>query len=188
MSTYWRVLREFVREYEGFVESMEQEIGRESWDDAARAIHTLKGLAGTIGAEELQQVATELEVAVKDGDAALCRTKLVTIRPMLNTLVVVIKGHRATVRDRPDAAVHTIGTGADSARSAQSPDNALGEWFPRFLALLEQGESEALDIWRANEKSVAATLPVEVASRVSAAMESFEFDTALHAIRQHVSR
>ena len=187
MSTYWRVLREFVREYEGFLESMEQEIGRESWDDAARAIHTLKGLAGTIGAEALQQVATELEVAVKDGDAAVCRTKLATIRPMLSTLVVVIKGHLATVGDRPDDGVQSIGTGADSERSAQSPDNTHGERFLRFFALLEQGESEALDIWRANEKSFGATLPVEVASRVSAAMESFEFDTALYEIRQHIS-
>ncbi len=65
LQRYVKVLRQFAHN-QGQVEThLQQAVNEDDWETAARLAHTLKGVAGTIGAEDLQRTAAELEADLK---------------------------------------------------------------------------------------------------------------------------
>ena len=64
---YHQVLAGFAAGYGGAVQALEDELARGGNDDALRRAHTLKGLAGTVGALPLEDAARRLEAAIRDG-------------------------------------------------------------------------------------------------------------------------
>lgn len=66
LDRYAHYLREFVRTQEDAAVRCAQALQREQWEEAARTAHTLRGLAGHIGAEHLQACAMNVELAARD--------------------------------------------------------------------------------------------------------------------------
>jgi len=62
---------------------------------AERLAHTLKGLAGNIGATELQRLAGELEQAIEQDDPARCDLTLPKLGSRLQSLISVLKPLKA---------------------------------------------------------------------------------------------
>jgi signal transduction histidine kinase/DNA-binding response OmpR family regulator len=67
---YWRMLQGFRQTQSGFVAGYRHAIGDGRPEDAARALHDLTGLAGTIGATTLQRAAQALRAAPEAQRAA----------------------------------------------------------------------------------------------------------------------
>jgi len=67
LSTYYAVLEKFRDNQGGVVAELSESLGVGDREKAERLAHTLKGLAGTLGAEGLFKKASQLEVAIRDG-------------------------------------------------------------------------------------------------------------------------
>ena len=64
---YERVLRDFHARFAGEVALLEAALAAGDVAGAERRAHSAKGLAGTIGARDLQATAFELETALREG-------------------------------------------------------------------------------------------------------------------------
>lgn len=73
---YERLLKLFLKSQSSNGLGIGEALQRGDLDAAGMLVHSLKSSAGTIGAEGLQQVAAELEAAIKSGDAAQWQVKL----------------------------------------------------------------------------------------------------------------
>jgi HPt (histidine-containing phosphotransfer) domain-containing protein len=67
---YVRLLVKFATEYEGAVDSFQAVLDAGDVDGAQRLIHTIKGVAGNLAADELQAAAAELEGLLKSAHRA----------------------------------------------------------------------------------------------------------------------
>ena len=65
-SLYLKLLVEFFNDHSGDDELIVKLVDEGKINDAQRLAHTIKGIAGTIGAEELQDAAKEIELALKE--------------------------------------------------------------------------------------------------------------------------
>ncbi len=63
-----KLLNEFKNDYQYSAEEVTKLLSYGKKDDAARIAHTIKGLAGTIAAEKLREISTELETSIKQNN------------------------------------------------------------------------------------------------------------------------
>jgi signal transduction histidine kinase/CheY-like chemotaxis protein len=66
MKAYRKLLLKFHRDYSRSVEKMRAQMNESDFKTAERSAHTLKGVAGTIGAEALQGYSAALESAIRE--------------------------------------------------------------------------------------------------------------------------
>ncbi len=99
LKRYVKVLEQFV-ENQGQVESaLNQSVEKEDWETAVRLAHTLKGIAGTIGASELQKLAAELEKSLKAETLTVLDEQISAVGTMVAETVAAIS---TGLRDVPD--------------------------------------------------------------------------------------
>jgi PAS domain S-box-containing protein len=71
VKSYWRLLQKFADNQADAIVQISDAVTRGNGELALRLAHTLKGVSGSIGADELQQIATAVESALKDDPTAL---------------------------------------------------------------------------------------------------------------------
>jgi two-component system sensor histidine kinase/response regulator len=140
------------------------------WDEAERLAHTLKGLAGTIGANEVQLSAAKLEAASKGRQTEAATDALAVLASLLTPLLAGLQQYFAEEKAVVEAADVTF---AEEVGSNKFPD-----CLPQLLQLLAEGDSDAIDLWENHQKEFACALPVQVAQRIGTALQNFDFDTA----------
>jgi two-component system sensor histidine kinase/response regulator len=138
---------------------------------AERLAHTLKGVAGNIGAHDLQQQAAVLEEALRerrappDTDAAL-----VAVAASLHALLAALRPHLAAAQTSAEA----------SGTPAAVPDQAL---LQRLAQLLEQDDAEAAELLAGHQAALGAALGPHYAT-LSRAVADYDFEAALDTLRQ----
>ncbi len=175
---YSQLLRGFARDFAEFARTVESKLTAGRWEDAAREAHTLKGLAGSLGAYEVHPRAAALEIAARAHDIAAARSHLARTAECLAPLLSTLRAHFGleTSVDPRSVGTHAPNatpTGADRAAAAPS------DWLARFRGLLQEGDVEAKELWVSRQEEIAARLPFHVVQRISLALNDFEFDTAL---------
>jgi PAS domain S-box-containing protein len=166
---YRSLLRKFLASQSVFAESFRAARADSDPTAAERLAHTLKGVAGNIGARGVQEVAGALERALRcgEGDAqveALAREVEKALAPVLAGLAPLAG------EDRPNAAA------ADDGGRA-------GAVIARLDALLASGDATAADLMREEEALLAAALRQRHVA-VKAAIAAFDFETALARLRE----
>ena len=84
---YSRVLSLFVARHAGDADSLRALLDQSNWQEAQRLAHTLKSVAGNIGAVEIRRYAADLEKAAKNGDDGAARAALAVIGERLAVLI-----------------------------------------------------------------------------------------------------
>jgi CheY-like chemotaxis protein len=169
---YVRLLRRFANDYSKFGTEMTSLLQLGEFEELAGRIHTLKGLAATLGALEVEQAAAALERAIQTRDGAAAREALSATADLLGVLIGGIEG--------------SLGAAPGSGTQSGTPEahSSLTLWLPRFCELLSQADVEACQIWEARQSSIGDQLPREIVIAVSDALSSFEFDAALRLITE----
>ncbi|MCW8825220.1 MAG: response regulator [Gammaproteobacteria bacterium] len=94
---YLRTLRKVSETEQDAIERIEQALERGDRYSVLRIVHTLKGVSGNIGAIELQEVATELEMALVEDNRAATDSLMVDAkkihRQMLDTINQALQSH-----------------------------------------------------------------------------------------------
>ena len=170
-----KLLLEFLRDYGDAIPILKSKL-KDEMSTAHRMAHTLKGVAGSIGASSLQSAAFALEMAIKnetseDFDKLLSSLEQ-NLEPLLKGLEVL-----KTAADSETAA-----TTESSSEKLSSGDAAtLAPLFEELRVYLKSGHS------RSEEKlaEIRQLLPGSCKTRmdsVQAQLEEYEFEAALEAL------
>nr|CRH07895.1 Putative histidine kinase with PAS 4 domain, PAS 3 domain, HisKA domain, HATPase domain, two response regulator receiver domain and Hpt domain [Candidatus Magnetococcus massalia] len=85
---YRRLLVKFAQSQSAFEANMQQALEAENWPEATRAAHTLKGVAGNLGAKAVQESAHLLEQACEEAqDSSAIKTLLQQVVEQLNPVL-----------------------------------------------------------------------------------------------------
>ena len=158
---YEKLVRQFaVGEEARSVETIQGQLEEGKGEDAERTAHSLKGVAGTLGAGELQQRAQGLEAAIREGQAQ-----------------VEIDSHLTSVQEELDRLVNSIQealgveTQEDQTDGEADFDPSTVENLPELI--------EALEVEKARVEELSETLTINdieaFASKMKGVGEGFGF-------------
>lgn len=150
---------------------------RKAFDDnepghAQRIVHTLKGAAGMIGAQQVYLLASQLEPLCA-GPTQAWSGPLAQLEQALRALVAVID---AVLDGDPQQMLE------NSAQSAPTvPETRM--LLLHLARLLDEGDGAAIDVLEQSATVLAQSLGVEVFQEVTEAAHQFDFETALAALQ-----
>ena len=159
---YINMLRAFAKNQCSAVEHMRSSLDRNDRATAERHAHTLKGLAGNIGAAELQALAERLERSISRSEPV--GTLLDEVEALLDTQISAIEACYPAENEQQATAV------IDPAQR----DKVLEQ----LRELLRNDDAQAQRVVNQNATLLLAVLP-ENFKRFEQAIQNFEFDEAL---------
>lgn len=162
---YRQLLARFVANFTDAPIAFAGWVANAHWAEAERQAHTLKGLAGSLGADALVSPASDLERSCKAEQREQAAIALAQLAPLLTSLLVQLNAQL----DIP----------APAAAETSPPSGALPDCLPGLRKLLVESDSAALELWGEHQAAFAAALPLETLRRIVVALEQFDFDTAL---------
>jgi signal transduction histidine kinase/DNA-binding response OmpR family regulator/HPt (histidine-containing phosphotransfer) domain-containing protein len=166
---YSQMLFRFASDYADYHHTCAGYLTNAQWEEAERLAHTLKGLAGTLGANDVQLPAGNLEAASKAHQAEAAETALSALTLLLAPLLTALQQHFAKETAAETIEAETTGT----VQRGKLPD-----CLPQLRQLLGEGDSDAIELWEKHHKEFAQALSPQIAHRIGTALQDFEFDTA----------
>ena len=191
-SLYLTMLRNFVDKQTATADEIENALRQGEIATAERQAHTLKGLAGNIGAEPLQTSAERLETVLRERQSAEnIATALADTRSLLQALTDSLSAklerqspnHVLAVQDSADTHESIEGAQTTAADDAVAPhpvavaENALHETLSRLAVLLHESDPEALDYFASHGELLHTSHP-ELFADIKQAIENFAFEEA----------
>jgi CheY-like chemotaxis protein len=178
---YLKLLRRVKRSQANFVTEVDAAVHVRDWELAVRLVHTLKGVAGTIGATALERTCAALELELNKKIPAqdeLSAASLELIR-VLTSLEVL---------DPPEGGASSAGqdrSTADGSMPVAAPDRKnLLTVVNQLMALLEECDTSAQEFVKVEGSLFAAAGFGSLMSKVSEALEEYDFDTALSKLQE----
>jgi two-component system sensor histidine kinase/response regulator len=166
-SLYLSMLRKFAAGQKNFIAQMNQALEVEDKTLAERLAHTLKGVAGNIGAEPIQQAAAELETALKtDQSRSEIDLLLTQIENLLENLIQQLE-----TKLPPEA--ETIKVIIDFEK--------LEEICTQLSVLLSEDDAEAADLLQNNSDLLKSAFPNHY-NAIATGIDSFDFEAAYTAL------
>jgi two-component system sensor histidine kinase/response regulator len=165
---YLSILRRFIIGQKSAAAEIFEALEGNAWDTAKRFAHTLKGVSGTIGATNLQQLAERLETAIKeDRPREEIDARLNEIKMPLAFLIAQLEQHL------PEERVKTTVT-VDQEKLKVVCD--------KLAAMLDDDDAEAVDVLDANADLLNTAFPNHYRT-IDESIRSFDFEAALTALK-----
>jgi two-component system, sensor histidine kinase and response regulator len=138
---YLTLLQKFAHQHAHAIDEVEDAMGALDWRRAERVAHTLKGVAGNIGASALEAAAGALEAAIHQRQPyAMIKLALVQPRHLLKSLVAQLQQKLPAARDLDGAGAYAPAQVAavcqELARLLAEQDFDASELFDQNLDLL----------------------------------------------------
>ena len=168
---YRRLLSQFAREYSNAPEQLVTALHNGENEAAARLAHSIKGVAGNLGATVVQEAAAAIEAAVNDaGSMPAATAELVEeLRCMLAEVI-------AGIGSLPPAS----GEEAAGTLEAEPADiSAAVRQLDQLRALLVEADSEAIDFLDTAKEELQRVYKTDRLIRLEKAVNDFQFDEAL---------
>lgn len=167
-SLYLSLLRKFVSGQKHVFGEIHKALENDSWELAERLAHTLKGVAGNIGATHLPQLAQTLETTIRERcPPSQIDAQLGELGPPLAHLVAQLE------RQLPPMPLRTIVT-VDPEKLAGICDTLEG--------LLIEDNAEAVDVLETNADLLKTAFPMHF-RQIEAGVHSCRFEDSLTALR-----
>ena len=175
VALYRKLLEKFVHDHADDPEKIRAAIGDRTL--FVRLAHTLKGVAGNIGAEEVQVAAAKLEARGKEA----ADEKMSADGDDVRQLLVELESCHAPLIKRLDAAL-TRKDDEAAVKAAPIDMTRLQPVVQRLTAMLEDNDSEAGDLLQTEQALLQQGLQ-EAFGDLKQAIEHFDFDKALEILR-----
>jgi two-component system sensor histidine kinase/response regulator len=169
---YLQILRRFRQRYPDSGCQARAAFDNNEPGHAQRIVHTLKGAAGMIGAQQVYLLASQLEPLCA-GPAQAWSAPLAQLEQALRQLITVID----EVLD---------GDPQNRLEGSLPPPTALPETrmlLLHLVRLLDEGDGAAIDVLEQSATVLAQSLGVEVFQEVTEAAHQFDFEAALKALQ-----
>ncbi len=170
---YLSSLRKFAASRRTTCDEIRAALDGGDWQTAERLAHTLKGLAGMIGADEVQGRGAELETALAER----------TPRDTVDAAIEALRHPLATLVTALDSRLPPEREAAQSVVDRAVLDQACH----RLRKLLAEDDAEVDDVLDENAGLLAAAFPEEY-PRLRAAIKDFDFEAALAALNRAMDR
>ena len=169
---YIDLLRRFVNGQEGIAREITKALDGNDRELAERLAHTLKGMAGNLGVSSVQTIAAKMEQQIRDGHS-----------PEQNgvTLARLESALRSTV-ERIQIAFPDSEAPEDTKGGNKKPHEILSA-LQRLSALIEESDSEALDLFETVCRSLEAVSPREEVAKLRERLQAYDFKTALSLLK-----
>jgi two-component system sensor histidine kinase/response regulator len=165
---YTRLLRKFVQSQTDSAQRMAEALEQGDNASAERIAHTLKGVAGNLGAVLLQQHAGLLEESLRKGQAPqVAQSALQVTGQSLHALASALRPLIA----QPAAAM------PQSQPLSAGQQQTAAALLQEVRQLLQAADAAAQDLWSSQRALLHRLLPQ--AAQVDAAMEDYDFERAL---------
>ncbi len=169
---YRKLLDAFVVDYtDGLESKFENWLDSDDWDAAERCAHTLAGLAGTVGAVDIQRLGQALEAACRARNRAVSLEALQALEYDLHPLLRALRAYLGSFDS--DATI-TSGSSAETG--------AIPLCLRQLRLLLTEGDNDAIHLWRSNAAAFANVLMPSDVQRLESALSRFDFDAALEVL------
>jgi signal transduction histidine kinase/DNA-binding response OmpR family regulator len=164
---YFKLLGKFLDSYASFEQDF---IATQQGDDAetsARLAHTLKGVAANIGAEEVADTASILEVGCRNESAAVISGQFSAV---VEALTIVLNS------------IEQAGLGTQETASAETKDEGtaqIGEMLAKLRQALEECSTESAQIAGDLLHAVAPDAQKSTVETLIEHLDSYDFDQAM---------
>jgi two-component system sensor histidine kinase/response regulator len=162
------MLGKFVAGQKSVTSNIFNELESNNWDVAMRLAHTLKGVSGNIGATNLQHLAGELEIAIKE------RRPRKEVDDRVNLLIGPL--------DHIISELEYQLTKTPQIEALNIHQETLQTVYSILEKLLADDDSEATEVWEKNANLFSAAFPGQY-HKIDESIRSFNFETALLALR-----
>ena len=171
---YLQILRRFRQRYPDSAFQARTALIAGEPGHARRIVHTLKGAAGMIGAQQVYLLASELEAACA-GPSSAWSAPLAQLEQALRSLMMAVD--------------QVLDSGEQpSAPQPETSDQPETRMLLQHLArLLEEGDGAAIDVLEQSATVLAGSLGVEVFQEVTEAAHQFDFEAALATLQAAMS-
>jgi len=169
VALYRRLLIKFRSSESDFAGQFRGALGEDDPTASSRCAHTLKGVAGNIGASTVQQTAAALELACYEGEPPETTERLLS--QVVTALAHVLPGLTR---------LEQAATGLARVQADAVDPEVLEALLIRLRALLEDDDAEAADLVE-ELQSLAGTTANDLKT-LSNAIADYDFDTALVAL------
>ena len=176
---YRKLLHQFQETQEDVVEKVRQALDSENRQEAILTVHSLKGVAGNIGAMEMYQVASSLEMLLKtETDSKQEATLLATLAEKLVPIFAAIKTLDKNQPSKPTQTTEPIQT-------TQSLDiQALTPLIHKLATLLAQDDYYADSCMEEIQNKLAGTYIERVFDPVVKQISDYDFEKALKQLQE----
>lgn len=163
--SYLKMLRKFVSSQHDTMTHTREALAQSDWLTAERLAHTLKAVAGNIGACQVQGDAAALETAL-NGQQALADIEplIAAATTSLNSLIAMLAQHL------PQTAVQSTVSDADK--------NRANELIEKIKTLLHEDDASALDLFADNAALMKFIYP-DCYKQSDSALSAYDFSVAL---------
>jgi two-component system, sensor histidine kinase and response regulator len=162
---YFELLRKFSSGQSQTPEEIRRTLTAGDRAQAERFVHTLKGVAGNIGARSVQALAARLEPAIMDSAAPA------DINSMLEVLIKELEAVRIAI-DNALPQTQAAGTSAPVDKATLKP------MLLRLVGYLRDNDGDAVDYYESMRTILQNAIKPEDANRLARAIQAFEFDDA----------
>jgi polar amino acid transport system substrate-binding protein len=171
---FLKLLMEFAANHRDAIEKIEQRLAAGSYEDVQRELHTLKGVAGNIGARILQQEAGNLEQML------LANEQKIEELPQSFCLAFATLFDGLSVLQLPEES---------PASAAEDEDGGivkgdLDELLSRLQRMLVEGSPEASALLVPIKKMLVDTAQQEQLDQIGVLLDKYEFDLALPLLKR----
>jgi HPt (histidine-containing phosphotransfer) domain-containing protein len=168
---YVGLLRRFAVGQAGVIRDIRAALADGRRDDAERGAHTLKGVAGTIGAGQLQREAGDVEAALRHG-------------AMPQAVAPLLDRAERSLDDLITALLHALPAESPVAPAATRVDaKALAAAVAGLDELLSSDAAEAIDAFEAAKPLLAAAFG-DRSAQIETLVRGYRFEDALTALRK----
>jgi CheY-like chemotaxis protein len=169
LDSYLRLLRRFVDVHGGDAVILRRQLSADDCNGARRLAHTLKGVAGSLGAVRVQSLATELDALLSgQGDGSRITALASALETELTSLAAAVLAH-------------TEGAPTGPPTAEESP--GIDEIVARLDGLLVQSDLEAASAFRESAPYLRVVLGERV-SEIGRFINEFEYEQALALLRK----
>jgi PAS domain S-box-containing protein len=173
--SYRKLLDKFVANQEGAIGEIRAAFGAGDHEGTVRLAHTLKGVAGSIGASALQAAGADLESALKEQPETLPETLIEVAGTQLAQTIAAIQSIAAAPADGP-------AQGGNSGTSADMVSKLHG-----LLATLERYDAEADDVLEEILGQVAGTALADPLRVLKKRVGQYDFEGAAEDLKRLVA-
>ncbi|MBF0454105.1 MAG: response regulator [Magnetococcales bacterium] len=168
-----RLLGEFYHDYQHSVETIRSSLSAGELQTAQRVAHTLKGVAGSLGAKAVQSAALAVESALKKENVTEVDLLLQELQLCLETLLGGLAFLKEEQADTAEEVKESVPIQLDSATI-----DALKPLFDTLAGLLQSGHSQCQETLAEIRTLFNHNAPSEL-DQMDALVEEYEFEDAI---------
>jgi len=169
-SLFSKLLKDFYIDHQHDIELLEQSFNTKQLKTAKLIIHTIKGVSGNIGARELQQQSSKLELAISSNQNY--SEELNLFSSTFNSLMTELKLYN----------LQQLQQSTDIAKT-ELPNDQLATQINQLYNLLNEGNSDAIEILANIQKSLLNYSDSKIQA-LQLAIEDYEFDQAITILKE----